>query len=165
MISGLDLAKRLRAVIDEVSPLLASIDDKSAGTAASNGKWSTKQIIGHLVDSAANNHRRFILAQGRDDLLFEGYDQEHWVTTQRYESESWSGLLALWHAYNQHLAWVIEAISESELLKPRGVHSLDRIAWKVQQAEEPVTLAFLVTDYVDHLENHLRQIFPDLSKV
>jgi hypothetical protein len=50
------------------------------------------------------------------------------VTTQRYKSEAWSKLLALWHAYNQHLAWVIEAISEQELAKPRGVHSLDRIA-------------------------------------
>jgi uncharacterized damage-inducible protein DinB len=148
-------------VIDDVAPRLAALDEQRAQSARGEGKWSVKQIVGHLVDSAANNHRRFVLAQGRDDLLFEGYDQEHWVATQRYASESWSDLVSLWLAYNRHLVWVIEGISENELAKPRVVHRLDRIAWKVQRAEDPVTLAFLINDYVDHLENHLRQVFPE----
>lgn len=161
MNSAAELASRLRGVIEGVSPALAALDEQRVQTSRAEGKWSVKQIIGHLIDSAANNHRRFVLAQGRDDLLFEGYDQEHWVAAQRYASESWTDLLSLWRAYNRHLVWVIEGVSESELLKPRVVHSLDRIAWKVQRTEDPVTLGFLIGDYIDHLESHLRQIFAD----
>lgn len=155
-----DSASRLRKTIDRAVPMLEKLNESSASVTA-EGKWSAKEVIGHLIDSACNNHRRFVIAQGRDDLLFEGYDQEHWVRAQRYKEESWQALVSLWQAYNRHLAWVIEGIASEELSKPRSVHSLDRIAWKVQRKEEPVTLGFLASDYIDHLENHLRQILPE----
>ncbi|MEP7271127.1 MAG: VOC family protein [Acidobacteriota bacterium] len=153
---------KLRATVAKALPLLSALSDALAG-ASIEEKWSAKQVIGHLIDSACNNHRRFVLAQGRGDLLFEGYEQEHWVRVQRYGVESWHRLLALWSSYNQHLAWVIDGIAPDELAKPRAVHSLDQIAWKIQLKEEAVTLSFLTEDYVDHLENHLRQILPDFE--
>lgn len=153
-------ADRLRATVARATPLLEAIPDIKAGIAPES-KWSAKQILGHLIDSACNNHRRFVLAQDREDMQFDSYEQQHWVSVQRYAQESWDDLLALWKAYNQHLAWVIEGIDERELERPRTAHSLDQIAWKVQRKDEPVTLAFLTHDYVDHMENHLRQILQE----
>jgi hypothetical protein len=49
-------------------------------------RWSKKEILGHLIDSAANNHQRFVRAQGTPRLEFPGYEQEFWVATQAYAS-------------------------------------------------------------------------------
>src|SRR5215831_2492954 len=67
------------------------------------GKWSPKQILGHLIDSAANNHLRFVRAQLANDFTFPGYEQERWVDVQRYDSSSWTDLVQLWSYYNLHL--------------------------------------------------------------
>ena len=158
MTTALKPALELSSVLERVLPKLQAIDDATAGHSTAEGKWSRKEILGHLSDSACNNHRRFVTAQGREDLSFEGYDQEHWVRTQRYRQESWKNLVQLWHAYNRHLVWVIDGIPESELVKSRKTHTLDQIADKTKPKEESVSLGYLVDDYIDHLENHLRQI-------
>lgn len=151
-------ADRLRSIVKSAQKQLQGIDESAASSRPAEDKWSVKEVIGHLIDSACNNHGRFVRAQGRSDLLFDGYQQEHWVRSQRYQSAPWTGLVALWSAYNLHLAWVMEGIPESELLRPREPHSLDSIAWKIHHKDEPVTLDFLIRDYVDHLEHHLQQI-------
>ncbi len=158
MTTAIKPAVELSNVLDRVLPKLEAIDDVTAGNEAAEGKWSRKEILGHLIDSACNNHRRFVTAQGREDLFFEGYDQEHWVRTQRYRQESWKNLVQLWHTYNRHLVWVIDGIPERELVNPRQTYTLDQIAWEIKPKEEPVSLGYLVDDYIDHMENHLRQI-------
>jgi hypothetical protein len=128
--------------------------------------WSAKEIVGHLIDSAANNHRRFVLAQHKDDLVFEGYAQEDWVRAQRYADAPWAGLVELWRAYNLHLLHVMASAPGEVLRQPRASHSLDRIAFHAVDASQPATLEYLMRDYVAHLRHHLAQIFPagaDLS--
>lgn len=61
----------------------------------SPGKWSPKEILGHLIDSACNNHRRFVLAQFTDELKFPGYEQDGWVTIQKFNQEPWQNLIQL----------------------------------------------------------------------
>ena len=122
------------------------------------GKWSPHEIIGHLVDSASNNHGRFVRAQLHDDLIFPGYDQDAWVRVQDYMSSDWVALVALWRRYNHHLAHVIERIDEHAATRQRARHNFDEIAWKPVPKSEPVTLEYFVRDYVDHLNHHLSQI-------
>lgn len=142
--------------------LLALADaDASMRRGGSEG-WSAKEIVGHLIDSAANNHRRFVLAQLKDDLVFEGYAQEDWVRVQRYDAAPWSQLVELWRAYNLHLAHVMSSTPEETLSRARAAHSLDRIAWQLVDADQTTTLAYLMRDYVGHLKHHLRQIFRDI---
>src|SRR5262249_14513793 len=88
--------------------------DARASEPRAAGKWSPKQIIGHLVDSAANNHQRFVRAQQGAGLAMPGYEQDHWVGSQRYQDESWADVVALWHLYNRHLAHVIARIPVSK---------------------------------------------------
>src|SRR5687767_8382348 len=82
---------------------LRPISDSEAARPRAPGKWSAKQTIGHLIDSAANNHQRFVRAQQTPALQLPGYEQDHWVTCQRYDDRPWDELVSLWHGYNRHL--------------------------------------------------------------
>ena len=131
-------------------------------TNSSGEEWSRKQILGHLIDSAANNHQRFVRAQFTADLVFPGYEQEQWVSAQRYNDEPWPDLIELWRAYNLHLLHVASGIPQPILTQPRDKHSLDLIAFKTVAPESPATLEYLIRDYLDHLKHHLDQIWRDL---
>jgi hypothetical protein len=142
-----DIAAGLRQSIDSAQPKLKAISDADAAKPRAAGKWSPKQIIGHLLDSAANNHQRFVRVQQGQPLTWTSYDQNHWVDVSHHHARRWDELVALWHAYNQHLAHIIAHLPE----KIRGT--------KITVGDhEPETIEFVVHDYLRHLEQHLEQI-------
>src|SRR5438552_4401199 len=113
------VAHDLRNTIDSVLPKLRAISDAMASEPRAVGKWSPKEIIGHLIDSASNNHQRFVRAQFTDDLIFAGYEQEGWVRVQNYQKESWPDLVQLWRLYNQHILHLISLVPEETRTKLR----------------------------------------------
>ena len=139
---------RLREIPEEQSRKKSAPDD-----------WAPVEILGHLIDSAANNHQRFVRAQFTEDLVFSGYEQNQWVSSQRYLDESWAAVIQLWSAYNPHLLHAASVIPEDVLTKPRSPHTLDQIAFNHVDKNEAATLEYLIRDYVDHLRHHLNQIF------
>ena len=141
------VARELRQTVDTAFIKLRSMPEAESARPLAPGKWSPRQVMGHLIDSAANNHQRFVRAQQTPALEFPGYDQDHWVASQRYEDSGWVELIGLWHPYNRHLAHVIGLIPEAR----RNVTC--RIG-----ANAPVTLGFLAYDYVVHLKHHLAQL-------
>jgi RimJ/RimL family protein N-acetyltransferase len=147
--------------LDTAEPKLRRITDAAAGIPLGPGKWSPKEIVGHLVDSASVNHERFLRAVQSDDLVFPGYDQDAWVAAQKYASRSWPHLIDLWSAFNRHLIAVMEAMPADQRHRPREHHSLDVIAFRAISADVPTTLDYLMSDYVVHLEHHLTQILGD----
>jgi len=138
---------------------LLLLTEAQADERAAPEKWSRKEIIGHLIDSASNNHQRFVRAQFTNDLVFPGYEQEAWVAAQCYAHSSWSQLVELWKLYNLHLAHVAEHIPEDVLTRKRAEHNLDRIAWQTVAKLSPVTLEYFIRDYAGHMRQHLKQIF------
>ena len=156
-----EITIEFRKTIEATTPKLLRISESESQQARAAGKWSPKEILGHLIDSAANNHIRFVKAQFDDDLIFPGYDQERWVSTQRYNAARWNELVELWRLYNSHLAHVVEGIPNEVLQKKRARHNLHRIAWQAIPESEPTTLEYFVRDYVAHMKNHLRQILGD----
>ena len=144
--------------IETAEKRLLSISEQRSQTPRAENKWSPKEIIGHLIDSAANNHQRFVRAQFEDDLSFAGYEQEEWVRVQGYNQEPWQQLVQLWKHYNLHLLHLMSLVPEQIRTKPRSTHNLDRIAWKTIAKSETVTLDYFMRDYVAHLKNHLAQI-------
>lgn len=149
----------LRHTVSSAMPRLAAIADAAASMPRAPGKWSRKEIVGHLIDSASNNHERFVRAQFTDDLLCPTYDQDAWVRVQRYREAPWRELVALWSHFNVQLARVIEATPREIRARPRERHNLDRVAFRPLPATEPATLEYFMRDYVVHLEHHLAQIF------
>lgn len=147
-----------RTTVETAARRLEQISEEDSSLPLREGKWSAKQVLGHLIDSAANNHLRFVRAQLTLDLVFEGYEQDKWVTVQQYESEPWAQLIWLWKHYNLHLSHLMARAPENVRLLLRTKHNLDRIAFQTVSPAEPVTLDFLMRDYVVHLRHHLKQI-------
>ena len=144
------VAQDLVEAIENARPRLLSLDESAAANRPKPDKWSAKEIIGHLIDSASNNHQRFVRAQlGVTALQPYRYTQDHWVAAQQYQAANWPTLVSLWYFYNAHLAHVI-ANMKPEFLDVQ----LD--AW-----DEPATLRFVAEDYVRHLKYHLGQIFSE----
>jgi len=154
-------AAELRRIIHESTPRLLRLSDVEAKHHLRPGKWSAAEVIGHLIDSASNNHQRFVRAQFQDDLVFPGYDQDAWVALQAYGDAHWLDLVTLWKFFNIQIARIMENSPESVRNALRAKHNLDKLAWRPVPSNQPVTLDYFMNDYVDHLKHHLAQIFPD----
>lgn len=139
-------AIRLEAAIAASEPLLLALSDAETSRHPAPGKWSPRQIVGHLIDSASNNHGRFVRAALHDDLVFPGYEQDGWVATQDYQHASWRDLVSLWAAFNRHLAGVMAAIPGDARSRPRTSHNLDEIATHGVPSTEPTTLDYFMND-------------------
>jgi hypothetical protein len=141
------LADELTRVVDLAAVELRAIDEALAVSKPGPAVWSIKEIVGHLVDSAANNHQRFVRAQQAAEFSFPGYQQDAWVESQDYQGRPWHELVDFWRLYNRHVAHVIRLTPDSAADIPCRIG-----------AAGPVTLRFLMEDYLAHLQHHLRQI-------
>jgi hypothetical protein len=138
-------ADRINHLTKTITPLLLKIPENEISNKPSPQKWSKKQILGHLVDSAANNHRRFIAAR-IESLPNIFYNQDEWNNLTHYNEMDTKVLIHLWEHYNNFIAHIIRYIPKADLAR------------KCRTGKSEHTLAFLVTDYVVHLEHHLRQL-------
>lgn len=144
------VAQALTAIIDKVEPLLGQLSDAAATHKPAPGKWSKKEILGHLIDSAGNNQQKFVRTILADKTTeFVGYMQDDWVAAQQYNLQDWSILVATWAAYNRQIAHIIKNVDALKLDNSIFI-----------EGQGPFTLAFLMTDYVEHLKHHLIQIIP-----
>ncbi len=153
-----DVLEDFVRTVEEASARLMRMSESEVSARGPEGRWSAKEILGHLVDSAANNHQRFVRGQFVEDLVFPGYDQDEWVRAQRYAEEPWPLVVHLWKFYNLHLAHVCRSAPEDARRRTRPRHNFHVIGFAPVSADEPSTLEHLMRDYVGHLKHHLRQI-------
>jgi hypothetical protein len=142
-----DLSEKLLSLIDAAEPRLREIGPRDSAEPLRAGGWSRKQVMGHLIDSASNNHQRFVRASLQESLDFPPYDQDGNIRIQAPQEADWLLLVSLWAAYNRYLAHIIARLSPSKL------ETVCRIG-----NGKPVTLGFLADDYLTHMLHHLRQI-------
>jgi uncharacterized damage-inducible protein DinB len=130
----------VRKALLAVSPELADVPWRPDG-------WTRKQILGHLLDSAANNRQRFVRAALDGSYNGPGYAQDAWVDLQGYADQSWAALLGWWQAEHEMLAAIVDRIPEERMAAPCIIGG-----------DQPVTLAFVIDDYVRHQKHHRGQI-------
>ncbi len=140
-------ALKIREIVASAKSELLKITPETASQKINASTWSKKEILGHLIDSASNNHQRFVRAAQDDALDFPAYDQNKWVTVQCYNEMNWFELINLFALYNVHLSRIIEYFS------PDMLNNLCNIG-----KEKPVTLEYVIDDYVVHLEHHIEKI-------
>jgi hypothetical protein len=134
-------------LLKTVPQRLVDLPDDAVAFKPTPNRWSKKEILGHLIDSAANNHQRFVRAQSNSRLEFPNYEQEFWVSTQSYATESWPDLVNLWLLLNRHLLHVVK-------MMPAAVLSNECVIG----GRPAVTLEALAADYLRHVDNHLAQL-------
>lgn len=142
------LGERFNKTIREQVPKLRAIPEQQTSTRAGGGEgWSRKQELGHLIDSATNNRVRFIVAALTREYAGPTYDGRGWVDLGAYSDSRWSDLVELWTRQNEALARVVERIPNEALNTPCKIGEND-----------PVSLEFLIDDYLDHMQQHLQHI-------
>ncbi|MBS1566255.1 MAG: DinB family protein [Bacteroidetes bacterium] len=138
--------QRLRFLCDAIPALLLQIDEADFSFKPGRGKWSKKEIIGHLIDSASNNHHRFVRGQF-EDTPFIRYDQDKWNQHGYYQQIDSRQVILFWEAYNRQLLALIKQLPAEKLNNPVNTGG-----------EKSLTIGFLIEDYVQHLEHHLKQV-------
>jgi hypothetical protein len=137
----------LEQTLDRALPLLEAMSDDRAAERPRPEKWSKKEILGHLLDSASNNHQRFVRATLQGELTFPGYSQDELVKLQGFHEMKWGSLIEFWVAYNRFLAAVLQRL-------PAEAESVQCAIGN----NPPATLGWIAQDYVAHLKHHLNQI-------
>lgn len=143
-----EISTHLNEIVNSSSAQMKKLSVQDWNFRRSPEKWSKKEILGHLIDSASNNHQRFVRAQYGDKTPIS-YEGDAWVSLQNYHDVPASNLVGLWAFYNLHLAHIISNI-------PKEKYHVEFHA----DPKEPQTLEWLVQDYIHHLTHHLKQILP-----
>lgn len=144
------VAQQLEKTIVVAKTRLQAMTEEAASAKPYADKWSIKEILGHLIDSAANNHQRIVRMQEKPDIGTLVYSQLHWVESQQYQNEPWVDVVEFWYRYNMHLVHIIANVNAGLL------HNTCDMGYA-----EPAPLRFVIEDYLRHVHHHLDQIFSD----
>jgi len=146
------LAQKFRADLNEVYRKIVSCPPDLANVPWREGGWTRKQIVGHLLDSAANNRQRFVRAAIDGEYAGPFYAQDGWVAAHGYADQPWETLLHWWETEHAILMAVVDRIPAKRL--EARCHVGD---------DPPVTLRYLIEDYVRHQQWHLKQILTGVA--
>lgn len=144
-----ETAEELREIILVAAPMFEEMEAARIEKRPAPGKWCAKEILGHLIDSAANNHQKFVRTMEQSPVRFPKYAQNEWVNLQNWMAADWEEMILLWALYNRHLAFLIEHVDAGLLENEITVED-----------SGPFKLGFIMADYVEHLKHHLLQVFP-----
>ncbi|HET6255960.1 MAG TPA: DinB family protein [Puia sp.] len=141
----------LEKIIHNYERRLAAVPEAVYTEKPGPEKWSKKETLGHLVDSAQNNIRRFIVAQYEDGPTI-GYAQDAWVACANYQGYPTGDLLSLWALLNRHIVVILRQMS------PAAAQRM------CSMGGQPQSLEWVAADYCNHLLHHLHQIL-DLEPI
>src|ERR1022692_2195580 len=137
----------LRDLLQRVPGRLEKLSRETAENKPTPSTWSPKEELGHLLDSAANNHQRIVRAQLEDNPATPGYAQSAWVAVHAYQRRDWRELIELWQALNRQLLAAAEAVPDSAWSRRLTV-----------AGSGPQTPPFVFDDYLTHMLHHLQHI-------
>lgn len=142
------IATELQEIVTSFSSKIKAISPGEFNAKPNPAKWSKKEVLGHLIDSAHNNLRRFVVGQYEQEPNIV-YDQDFWVSTNDYQHMKDSEVIELWRLMNERLVFI---------LKKMPVENYDRTCNTGKLSPSIHTIQWLAADYVKHLKHHLNQI-------
>jgi hypothetical protein len=142
-----------RYIVDSFEKEILAVPEDAVSVRTSPGSWTLKEIIGHLIDSASNNHQRFVRLQQGNLSSFPGYDQEQWIRIQDYDSCDWNELVSMWKSYNRLILHII------------GCMDVPAFANIWENGDKRLRLDFLVEDYFSHMKWHINQFEERLAEI
>src|SRR3982750_1877220 len=138
------IASKLDNIIDEYLPQLQAQNEEECAYKSSPDKWSKKEILGHLIDSAQSNIRRFIVAQ-YEEQPFIKYNQDAWVAITGYQEHEFKSIVDLWRLMNLHIVRILSNLTPD-------------MAQRTVKTNEVRTVEWLAIDYIKHLKHHVHQV-------
>ena len=148
--------RQLEKYIETFSNKLKQFSSEELLKRPAPGKWSRQEILGHLIDSAVNNLKRFTEIQFLPQpYTVISYKQNELVIINDYQNLPLQHLLDLWQSLNRQIIIVVKIIPSEKLNYPVDPQ---------YENKEMKTLGWIIGDYVAHIEHHFRQIFPDYLK-
>ncbi len=141
---------KLEKILAENSIRLKQLSVQDVSKKASPSKWSKKEILGHLTDSAFNNHQRFVRMQIDNNIELLQYKQNDWVAIQRYQDLEWNIIVELWRTTNQHIVHLLKRVDHTKLSNTAKFPEFGVLS-----------LQFIIEDYVEHLAHHFKAIFQE----
>lgn len=154
----------LTSIIERTASQLTGVSDAELSHKDRPDKWSKKEILGHLIDSAINNHRRFKQFLHQEHLVFDGYNQDNEVVMNDYQNRPLQEIIALWSGMNQQIIQILKAIPDERFTKRYTQHNYHRIGFKRVPETEASSIQYLIQDYLGHMEHHLAQMLPDYER-
>ena len=151
-----DVYLELNSIINDFYSRYKDLDNETASKRPGADKWTLKEIVGHLIDSASNNQQRFVRLQIVDELVFPGYgkDNSKWLEIEKYNELNFSDIILLWKQYNVLIGNIIKEVDESKL----GNY------WSKSDGDK-ITLKDLMIDYVRHLKDHIKHFEETLEEI
>ena len=140
-----NVTSELRNILSTYIKKIEAIEDADFSAKPIPHKWSKKEVLGHLIDSAQNNLRRFICGQYETQPPHITYQQDFWVASNDYQRMSREDVLALWRLINLRICAVLENMPEKNYSKECNTGTLHTLEWLAQ-------------DYLKHLKHHINQI-------
>lgn len=152
-----NIAKELEEIIEIFRNDFSGLEEQITSLRISQDKWTLKEIIGHLIDSASNNHQRFIRFQLSEALEFPDYKNSEWLRIQKHQDMKFLELLSLFYYYNKLIINIILNIDEKCLKSKWFIH------W--DENSTFITFEKLINHYVDHMKSHLTHFRERLSEL
>ena len=151
-----DVCLELNSIINDFYNKYKGLDDETASKRPGADKWTLKEIMGHLIDSASNNHQRFVRLQIVDELIFPGYgkDNSKWLEIEKYNGLNFSDIILLWKQYNVLIGNIIKEVDESKLEN-----------YWIKSDGDKIALKDLMVDYVRHMKERVRHFEETLKEI
>lgn len=147
-----ETVNELLKVVDEFEKKISALSENEFAAKPLANKWSKKEVLGHLIDSAQNNLRRFIVGQYESNPPKITYEQDFWVNANGYQQMKAADVVAMWRIINHRIAAVLTNMSQANYSKTADTG---------KEKSDLHTLEWLAADYVKHLKHHLNQIIPN----